>query len=98
MKSDVDHSEPLLTRPMSAWRGRPLAGLVELGLQVLVDGLDGQDGSNAGQVEAVVEEPADLSEAGEVVVAVAAGATLATGRIDEAPVLVEPEVLRSAAH
>jgi hypothetical protein len=75
-----------------------LAGLVELGLQLSVDGLEGQDGSDAGQIEAVLEEPADLPEADEVVVAVAAGTTLATGWIDEAPGLVEPEVLGSAAH
>jgi hypothetical protein len=78
--------------------GRPLASPVELGPEVLVDGLEGQDGSDTGQIEAVVEEPADLSKADEVVVAVATGATLATGGIDQAPGLVEPEVLGGAAH
>jgi hypothetical protein len=64
----------------------------------LVGGLEGQDGRDAGQIEAVVEEAPDLSETDEVVVAVAAGTTLATGRIDQAPGLVEPEVLGSTAH
>jgi hypothetical protein len=64
----------------------------------LVDGLKGQDGSDAGQIEAVVEESADLSEADEVVIAVATGPTLAAGWIDEAAGLIEPEVLGSAAH
>jgi hypothetical protein len=64
----------------------------------LVDGPEGQHGSDAGQIEAFIEEPADLSETDEVVVAVAAGTPLATGWIDQAPGLVEPEVLGSAAH
>ena len=86
------------TRPATARCRRPLAGLVELGLQFSVDGLEGQDGSDPGQIEAVVEEPADLSETDEVVIAVAAGATSAAGRIDQAPGLVEPQVLGSATH
>jgi hypothetical protein len=89
---------PVSICPSMTWGGRSLAGLVELGLQFLVDGLEGQDSSYAGQIEAIVEEPADLSEADEVVVAVATGATLATGRIDQASGLVEPEVLGSTAH
>jgi len=64
----------------------------------LVGGPEGQDGSNAGEIEAVVEELTDLSEADEVIVAVAAGATLAAGWIDQASGLVEPEILGSAAH
>jgi hypothetical protein len=64
----------------------------------LVGGPEGQDGSDASQIEAVVEELTNLSEADEVVVAVAAGATLAAGWIDQTPGLVEPEVLGSAAH
>jgi hypothetical protein len=64
----------------------------------LVDSLESQDGSDAGKIQAIVEEPADLSETDEVVVAVATGATLAASRIDQAPGLVEPEVLGSAAH
>jgi len=87
-----------LTRPATACCGRPLARVVEFDLEGLVGGLEGQHGRDAGQIEAVVEEPADLSEADEVVVAVATGATLAAGRIDQAPSLVEPEVLWSAAH
>ena len=71
---------------------------VELGLELSVRGLEGQDGRDAGQIKAVVEEPADLSEADEVVVAVATGATLAAGWIDQAPGLVQPEILGSAAH
>jgi hypothetical protein len=62
----------------------------------LVDGLEGQDGSDAGQIEAFVEELADLSEADEVVVAVAAGATLAARWADQPAGLVEAEVLGSA--
>jgi hypothetical protein len=72
--------------------------LVELGLKFSVRGLKSQDCSDPGQIEAVVEEPADLSKADEVVVAVAAGATLAAGWTDQAASLVEPEILRSAAH
>jgi hypothetical protein len=64
----------------------------------LVDGLEGQDGSDAGKIQAVVEEPAYLPEADQVVVTVATSATFATGRIDQAPGLVEPEILGSAAH
>jgi len=73
-------------------------GLVELGLQFSVGGLEGQDGSDPGQIEAIVEEPANLSEPDEVVVAVATGATLAAGWIDQAPGLVQAKVLGSAAH
>jgi hypothetical protein len=69
-----------------------------LGLEFLIDGLEGQDGSDPGQIEAVVEEPADLSEADEVVIAVATGATLAAGWVDQAPGLVKPQVLGSATH
>ena len=76
------HSEPLLTRLATASSGHPLAGVVEFDLQGLVGGLEGQDCSDPGQIEAVVEEPADLPEADEVVVAVAAGATLAASRSD----------------
>lgn len=54
--------------------------------------------SDAGQIESIIEEPTDLSEADEVIVAVATGAALATGWVDEAPGLVEPEVLGSASH
>ena len=75
-----------------------MAGLVELGLQFSVDGLEGQDGSDPGQIEAIVEEPADLSETDEVVIAVAPGATSAAGRIDQSPGLVEPQVLGSTTH
>ena len=82
----------------SAWCLRALARLVEFSLEGLVGGLECQDGSDAGQIEAVFEEPADLSEPEEVVVAVATGATLAAGRIDQAPSLVEPEILWSAAY
>ena len=64
----------------------------------MVGGPEGQDCSDASQIEAVVEELTDLSEADEVVVAVAAGATLAAGWIDQAPGLVEPEILGSAAN
>jgi hypothetical protein len=70
-----------------------LAGLVELDLQFLVHGLQGQDGRDASLSEAVVEEPADLSEADEVIIAVATGPTLAASWIYQAPGLVEPEVL-----
>ena len=83
---------------VSSWCFPAMAGLVEFRLEGLVGGLEGQYGSDASQVEAVVEESADLAEADEVVVTVATGATLAAGRIDEAPRLVEPEVLRGAAH
>jgi len=91
-------SDPLLTRLATAWCGRASAGVVEFNLEGLVGGLEGQDGSDAGEIEAVIEEPADLPEADQVVVAVSAGATLAAGRCDQAPGLVEPEVLGSAAH
>jgi hypothetical protein len=74
-----------------------LAGLVELAPEGLVDGLEGEDSGDTGQVEAVVEELGYLSEAGEVVVAVAAGAALAAGRTDQAARFVEAKVLGSAA-
>ena len=64
----------------------------------MVGGPEGQDGSDASQIEAVVEELTDLSEADEVVVAVTTGTALAAGGIDQAPGLVEPEVLGSTAH
>ena len=48
-------------------------GPVEVGLQSLVDGLEGEDGGDSGQVEAVVEQLADLSETDEISPAVAAG-------------------------
>jgi hypothetical protein len=67
-------------------------------LQLAVGGLEGPDSSDAGQIEAVVEEPADLSEADQVVVAVATGAALAASWTDQAPSLVEPEILGSATH
>jgi len=67
-------------------------------LQVLVGGPERQDGRDAGQIEAVIEKPPDLSEADKVIIAVTTGATLASGRVDQAPGLVEPEVLGSAAH
>jgi hypothetical protein len=60
--------------------------------------LEGQDGSDPGQIEAVVEESADLSEADEIVIAIATGASLAAGWIDQTPGLVEPKVLRGAAY
>jgi hypothetical protein len=65
-------------------------------LQVLIRGLEGEDRGNAGQVEAIIEESADLSYAGEVVIAVAAGAAIAAGGVDKAAGFVEPEVLRGA--
>jgi hypothetical protein len=74
-----------------------LLGLVEFGLEGLVDALEGEHGGDAGQVEAVVEELADLAEAGEVVVAVAAGAALAAGRADQAASFVQTQVLRGVA-
>jgi hypothetical protein len=37
-----------------------VAGIVELGLECLVDGPEGEDGGDAGQVEPVVEKLADL--------------------------------------
>jgi hypothetical protein len=64
----------------------------------LIGGPEGQDGSDASQIEAVVEELTDLSEADEVVVTVATGTALAASWIDQAPSLVEPEILGSAAH
>ena len=76
----------------------PIAGLVEFGLQGLIDSLQGQDGSDADQIESVIEESADLPETTEIFIAVAAGATFAAGRIDQAPGLIEPKVLWSAAH
>jgi hypothetical protein len=69
-----------------------------LGSEVTVGGLEGQDSGDAGQIEAVIEEPADLSEADEVIVAVATGAALAASWADQAPGFVETEVLGSAAH
>ena len=75
-----------------------MTGVVQFDLQGLVGGLERQDGSDAGQIEAVVEELADLSEADEIVIAVAAGAALAAGRTDQAPSLVEPKILWSATH
>ena len=73
-------------------------GLVEFSLQGLVGSLEGQDGSDASEIDAVVEEPADLTQPDEVVVAVSAGAALAAGRSDQATGLVEPQVLGSTAH
>ena len=75
-----------------------MPGLVELGLQFSVRGLESQDGSDPGQIESVVEELADLPEADEVIVAVATSATLAAGWIDKASSLVEAKVLGSTAH
>ena len=75
-----------------------MSGLVELGFEFSVRSLEGQDGSDAGQIEAVVKEPADLSEADEIVVAVATGTALAASWADQSPGFVEPEVLWSAAH
>ena len=90
----VSGPDPIRLAP--ARPGSPLAALLELGLQGLVLDLEGQDGSDAGQVEAVVEKPPDFSETDKVVVTVATGAALAAGRIDQTPGLVEPEVLRGA--
>lgn len=39
---------------------RFVAGIVELGLEALVDGSEGEDGGDASQVEPVVEKLADL--------------------------------------
>jgi hypothetical protein len=74
-----------------------LAGLVELGLEGVVDGLKGEHGGDTSEVEAVFEELADLAEAGQVVVAVATGATLAARRADQAAGFVQAEVLGRAA-
>jgi hypothetical protein len=50
-----------------------VTGLGEVGLQSLVDGLEGQDGGDPGQIEPVIEQLADLSETDEISPAVAAG-------------------------
>ena len=54
-----------------------MSGLVELGLKFPVRSLEGQDGGDTGQIEAAIEEPADLPEADEIVVAVATRTALA---------------------
>ena len=74
-----------------------VAGIVELGLEGLVDGSEGEDGGDAGQVEPVVKELADLAETSQVAVAVAAGTARAAGRGDQAAGLIEPQVLGGAA-
>jgi len=85
-------------RAASGRGGLLSSGLVKLGSEFPVRGLEGQDGSDARQIEPVGEESADLSEPDEIVVAVAAGTTSAARRIDQTPGFVEPEVLWSAAH
>jgi hypothetical protein len=44
-------------RPAAAQGGRPLTGLVELGLKFLVDGLKGHDGSDAGSRAQCADRP-----------------------------------------
>ena len=75
-----------------------LKAVVEFDLQGLVGHLEGQNGSDAGQIEAIVEESADQTEADEVVVAVATSASVAAGRMDQTSGLVEAEVLWSTSH
>jgi len=62
-----------------------------------VGGLQLQHGSDAGQVEAVVEKPADLAEASQVRAAVAPGPAGAAGGVKEAAGFVEAQVLGGAA-
>jgi hypothetical protein len=75
-----------------------LASLFEFGTQGLIHSLEGQDGRHAGQIEAVLEEPPDLSEPDQVVVAVATGAALAASWVDQPPSFVEPKILGSVSH
>ncbi len=70
------------------------AHVVDLGLQALGLGLQGQHPADARQVETVPGQQADLLQPGHVVAAVAAGPARGPARADQAFALVDPERLR----
>ena len=69
--------------------------LAELLLQSLIFFLEIEHHGNAGQIEAVIQQPGDDPQPLEVVLAIEASPALAAGGSDQPSSFVEPEVLRS---
>ena len=92
---------PLFWRGVAAWR-RSLIGLesgvedLQLGVvrfQLAVSGFQIQDVGDAGQIHALVDKFGDPRKALEVVVAVAASASIGARRGEQSPALIEPQRL-----
>jgi len=69
----------------------------DLGVELAGFFLQGQNAADAGEVESIAGEGGDLQQAGDVVLAVAAGAAGAASGVEQAFALVDPQGLRMQA-